>query len=43
MDKKSKILIFIFLLIVLASVFLTYKRSFLDRNFEIINSEDGAE
>ena len=39
MDKKSKILIAIFILIVLVSVFFTYKRSFIDRNFTITEEE----
>ncbi|MFZ2150021.1 MAG: hypothetical protein WAV15_02600 [Minisyncoccia bacterium] len=35
MDNKSKTLIAIFILIVLVSVFFTYKRSFIDGNFTI--------
>jgi hypothetical protein len=40
MDNKSKILIAIFIAIILVSVFLTYKRSFVDKNFEIFTSEE---
>ncbi len=39
MDTKSKILLGIFLLIIAGSIFLTYKRSFIDQNFEINNEE----
>lgn len=39
MDKKSKVLIIVFVVIILISIFFTYKRAFLDRNFEIINLE----
>jgi len=35
MDRKSKILVIVFVIIIFASVFLTYKRSFVDRDFEI--------
>ena len=40
MDKKSKILIAIFVVLVIVSIFLTYKRAFVDRDFDIINSEE---
>lgn len=43
MDRKSKYLIAIFIVFILASVFLTYKRSFIDRDFEIINEEENIE
>lgn len=39
MDKKSKILIGIFILIIFVSIFFTYKRSFIDKNFEIVEEE----
>jgi len=39
MDKKSKILIIVFVIIMLVSIFLTYKRSFVDKNFIIEESE----
>jgi len=38
MDKKNKFLLVAFLLLVILSIFLTYKRSFIDRDFEIIDS-----
>ncbi len=40
MDKNSKILITVFVLIALASIFFTYKRAFMDKDFEVINSEE---
>ncbi len=40
MDKKSKILIVIFVIAIFFSIFFTYKRAFVDRNFEIISSEE---
>ena len=38
MDKKSKILIFIFFASLLVSIFMTYKRTMVDKNFDIENS-----
>ncbi len=43
MDKKSKILVVIFIAMMLVSVFFTYKRSFLDHNFSIIQEETTGE
>ena len=43
MDKKSKVLIIIFIIIMLVSIFFTYKRSFLDQNFIIIKEEIDSE
>ncbi len=43
MDKKSKVLIILFIITILISVFFTYKRSFIDRNFLIIEEEEVAE
>ena len=43
MDKKSKILIAVFVVLIIISVFLTYKRAFIDRNFEIINGKTTTE
>lgn len=40
MDKKSKILIVFLILSVIFSIYLTYKRSFIDRDFDIINSAE---
>lgn len=40
MEKRSKILLFIFVVITICSVYLTYRRAFIDRDFEIINSEE---
>mgnify|MGYP001599454962 CR=1 FL=1 len=42
MDNKSKILIIIFIIIIFVSIFLTYKRSFIDKNF-IITEEEAEE
>jgi len=39
MDKKSKILIVIFVVVILVSIFFTYKRAFIDRNFTIVEEE----
>lgn len=43
MDKNSKFLIVIFIIIVLTSIFFTYKRSFIDRNFVIEEEEAEGE
>ncbi len=40
MDKKSKVLIILFIITILISVFFTYKRSFIDRNFLIIEEKE---
>ena len=39
MDKKSKILITIFFISLLLSVIMTYKRTMIDKDFEVIGSE----
>ena len=39
MDKQSKFLIIIFVVFILISIFFTYKRAFIDRNFIIEESE----
>ena len=39
MSKQSKILVVTFVVMVLVSIFFTYKRSFLDRDFLIIQEE----
>jgi hypothetical protein len=39
MDKNSKILILVFIAVILVSIFLTYKRAFVDRDFEILEEE----
>ncbi len=43
MDKKSKILVGIFILILIVSIFLTYQRAFVDKNFEVLQLEAKAE
>ena len=43
MDKKSKILIAIFCVAILVSILFTYKRSFLDRNFAIVEEDEAEE
>jgi signal peptidase I len=35
MDKKSKVLIIIFAILIIISIVLVYKRSFVSQNFEI--------
>ncbi len=40
MDKKSKIFFVTLLLLVLISIYLTYRRSFITKNYEVIVSED---
>lgn len=40
MDKKSKVLIIVFIITIFVSIFFTYKRSFVDRNFLIIEEEE---
>lgn len=39
MDRKSKILIIVFIVAILVSIFFTYKRAFVDRNFIIVAEE----
>lgn len=39
MDKKSKVLIILFIITIFISIFFTYKRSFMDRDFLIIEEE----
>lgn len=43
MDKKTKIFLFTIIVITICSVYLTFKRAFLDRDFEIINSSEEVE
>jgi len=40
MDKKSKILVVVFIILILFSIYLTFKRAFVDKNFDIINTEE---
>lgn len=39
MDKNSKILIVIFIVLIFVSIFFTYKRAFIDRDFIILEEE----
>ena len=41
MDKKSKILLLVFCLLVLASIAATYHRSFISKDFEVIQDDSG--
>ncbi len=41
MDKKSKILFVLLLVLIVASIVLTYYRSFISKDFEIIKTEEG--
>ena len=43
MDKKSKILIIIFFLLLLVSALVTYKRTMIDRDFDIENTKPEQE
>lgn len=40
MDNKSKILLTVLVVLILVSLFLTYYRSFISRDYEIIQSEE---
>ena len=39
MGKQSKILVVTFIVMVLVSIFFTYKRAFIDRNFIVVEEE----
>jgi len=41
MDRNSKILLVFLLLLTIASVYLTYRRSFITKDYEIIPVEEG--
>lgn len=43
MDKKSKILLLVFCLLVIVSIALTYYRSFISKDFEIIQDDSDGE
>ena len=43
MDRRSKYLIAGFIVLIAVSVSLTYKKSFVDQNFEIISEEETLE
>ena len=43
MDKSSKILIIVFILVILASIFFSYRRAFIDKDFEVMYSEGTEE
>lgn len=40
MDKKSKILIVGFIILIMISIGFTYSRAFVDQDFEIVGFED---
>jgi len=40
MDKKSRIFLIVLLLLVIVSIYLTYRRSFITKDYEIIVPED---
>ncbi len=42
-NKKSKILIAVFILAIFVSIFFTYKRSFVDKSFLIFEEETSEE
>jgi len=42
MDKKSKILLFVFIVALIVSIILTYYRTIMTRNFTVIQSETAA-
>jgi|GEM_PF-2081643 len=37
MDKKSKILLIVLLLLAVVSIYLTYRRSFVTKNYEVVS------
>lgn len=39
MDKKSKVLLFIFFIALAISIVMTYKRTMIDRDFEVIDTQ----
>jgi hypothetical protein len=43
MDKKSKILILAFICILIGSIYMLYKRSFIDQDFEVSDSSTELE
>jgi hypothetical protein len=43
MDKKSKIILYVFFISLIISVTMTYKRTMVDKNFEIINNSTPIE
>lgn len=42
MDKRSKILLWILLVLVIISICLTYRRSFITKDYEIISTPQNA-
>lgn len=40
METRSKTLIVLFVVVMIVSIVLTYKRAFIDKDFEIINLEE---
>ncbi len=42
MDKKSKMLFVLLLVLIVVSIALTYYRSFISKDFEVIKTEEGA-
>lgn len=42
MDKKSQILFVLLLILIIVSISLTYYRSFISKDFEIIKTEEGT-
>ena len=43
LDKKSNILFIVLLILVVFSIYLTYRRAFVTRDFEIYQSEETGE
>lgn len=40
MDKKSGILLIVLLLLIIVSIYLTYERSFITKDYEVLISEE---
>lgn len=43
MDKKSGIFLIVFLLLTVVSIYLTYRRSFITEDYEIIQNQDASD
>lgn len=42
MDKKSKVLLFIFFIALAISIVMTYKRTMIDRNYQTIEATESV-
>ena len=39
-EKKSKILLFVFFVLLIVSIYMTYKRTIVDRDFDVIENTE---